>query len=194
MELLILRELYRRYPGKIAIGREMFREPDQEILDRWTKGELPELEFLKATLPEVGLPDPYQRAAMKAVYGAHLPSEGMFEAFFRVQLLWEETMAVRVVDYLRRMPMPYAIVLPEEINIPEEKKDQMMNVDLPQIPLLPADFVWWVPYEGLEGKRVAMGVRLVEKDNEVLVEGVMQGSPAEKAGILTGDRIFSFDG
>lgn len=194
MELLILRELYRRYPGKVAIGMEMFREPDQEILDRWTKGELPELEFLKATLPEVGLPDPYQRAAMKAVYGAHLPSEGMFEAFFRVQLLWEETMAVRVVDYLRRMPMPYAIVLPEEINIPEEKKDQMMNVDLPQIPLLPADFVWWVPYEGLEGKRVAMGVRLVEKDNEVLVEGVMQGSPAEKAGILTGDRIFSFDG
>ena len=194
MELLILRELYRRYPGKVAIGMEMFREPDQEILDRWTKGELPELEFLKATLPEVGLPDPYQRAAMIAVYGAHLPSEGMFEAFFRVQLLWEETMAVRVVDYLRRMPMPYAIVLPEEINIPEEKKDQMMNVDLPQIPLLPADFVWWVPYEGLEGKRVAMGVRLVEKDNEVLVEGVMQGSPAEKAGILTGDRIFSFDG
>jgi membrane-associated protease RseP (regulator of RpoE activity) len=161
---------------------------------------------------------------MKAVYGAHLPSEGMFEAFFRVQLLWEETMAVRVVDYLRsprgegkkmvtitggwhvrygfgipkkvirRMPMPYAIVLPEEISIPEEKKDQMMNVDLPQIPLLPADFVWWVPYEGLEGKQAVMGVRLAGKDNEVLVEGVMPGSPAEKAGILPGDRIFSFDG
>jgi uncharacterized iron-regulated protein len=279
VELLILRELYRRYPGKVAVGMEMFREPDQEILDRWTKGELSELEFLKATkwyenwgsdfgyyrdilnfaresridvialnpsrelqqevrdsgldnvpeslkakLPEVGLPDPYQRAAMKALYGAHLPSEGMFEAFFRVQLLWEETMAVRVVDYLRsprgegkkmvtftggwhvrygfgipkkvirRMPMPYAIVLPEEISIPEEKKDQMMNVDLPQIPLLPADFVWWVPYEGLEGKQAVMGVRLAGKDNEVLVEGVMPGSPAEKAGILPGDRIFSFDG
>jgi uncharacterized iron-regulated protein len=279
VELLILRELYRRVPGKVAVGMEMFREPDQEILDRWTKGELSELEFLKATkwyenwgsdfgyyrdilnfaresridvialnpsrelqqevrnsvpdnmpeslkakLPEVGLPDPYQRAAMKAVYGAHLPSEGMFEAFFRVQLLWEETMAVRVVDYLRsprgegkkmvtitggwhvrygfgipkkvirRMPMPYAIVLPEEISIPEEKKDQMMNVDLPQIPLLPADFVWWVPYEGLEGKQVVMGVRLSGKDNEVLVEGVTPGSPAEKAGILPGDRIFSFDG
>jgi len=279
VELLILRELYRRDPGKVAVGMEMFREPDQEILDRWTKGELSELEFLKATkwyenwgsdfgyyrdilnfaresridvvalnpsrelqqevrnsvpdnvpeslkvkLPEVGEPDPYQRVAMKAVYGAHLPSEGMFEAFFRVQLLWEETMAVRVVDYLRsprgegkkmvtitggwhvrygfgipkkvirRMPMPYAIVLPEEISIPEEKKDQMMSVDLPQIPLLPADFVWWVPYEGLEGKQVVMGVRLSGKDNEVLVEGVTPGSPAEKAGILPGDRIFSFDG
>jgi len=41
---------------------------------------------------------------------------------------------------------------------------------------------------------VVMGVRLSGKDNEVLVEGVTPGSPAEKAGILPGDRIFSFDG
>jgi uncharacterized iron-regulated protein len=279
VELLILRELYRRYPGEVAIGMEMFREPEQEVLDRWTKGELSEIEFLKATkwyenwgsdfgyyrdlldfarenridivalnpskelqqevrtsgldnvserlkakLPEIGEPDPYQRAAMQAVYGDHMPSEGMFDAFLRVQLLWEETMAVRVVDYLRsargegkkmvtftggwhvkygfgipkkvvrRMPMPYTIVLPEEISIPEEKKGQMMHYHLPPIPLLPADFVWWIPYEGLEGKRVLMGVRLAAKDNEVLVEGVTPGSPAEKAGMLAGDRILSFDG
>ena len=280
VELLVIRELFRRYPGKIAIGMEMFREPDQGNLDRWTKGELTEREFLKATkwyenwgsdfgyyrdilafakengidvialnpppelqqevsrtgldnlaasvkakLPEIGEPDPYQKAVMKGVYGGHLPTEGMFESFFRVQLLWEETMAVRIVDYLgsprgagkrmvtitggwhvrygfgipkkvvRRMPMTYGIVEPEEISIPEEKKDQIMKVDLPQVPLHPADFVWMVPYEGLEGKQVAMGVRLAGgKDNEVIVEGVTPGSPAEKAGILKGDRIFSFDG
>jgi uncharacterized iron-regulated protein len=279
VELQIIRELDRRYPGKVAVGMEMFREPDQETLDRWTKGELTEIEFLKATkwyenwgsdfgyyreilhfardnridvialnpsrdlqqevrrtgldnvsaelkakLPGIGDPDPYQRAAMKAVYGAHLPTEGMFESFFRVQLLWEETMAVRVVDYLqsprgkgkkmvtltggwhvryafgipkkvlRKMPIPYVILLPEEISIPEEKKDQLMNVDLPSIPLLPADFYWMVPYEDLEGKQMAMGVRLSSKDNEVLVEGVTDGSPAEKAGVLKGDRLFTFDG
>ncbi len=280
VELLVIRELFRRYPGKIAIGMEMFREPDQGDLDRWTKGELTELEFLKATkwyenwgsdfgyyrdilafakengidvialnpprelqeevsrtgldnlaasvkakLPEIGEPDPYQKATMKGVYGGHLPTEGMFESFFRVQLLWEETMAVRIADYLgsprgagkrmvtitggwhvrygfgipkkvvRRMPMTYSIVEPEEIDIPEDKKDQIMEVDLPRVPLHPADFVWMVPYEGLEGKQVAMGVRLVGgKDNEVLVEGVTPGSPAEKAGILTGDRLLSFDG
>jgi uncharacterized iron-regulated protein len=279
VELLVIKELFRRHPGKIAIGMEMFREPDQEILDRWTRSELSEFEFLRAVkwyaswgsdfgyyreildfardnridvvalnpsselqsevrragldnvpeplkskLPAIGKPDPYQRAAMKAVYGTHMRSEGAFDAFFRVQLLWEETMAVRVVDYLRgprgegkkmvtltggwhvrygfgipkkvirRMPMPYAIVLPEEVSIPEEKKDQMMNVDLPRIPLLPADIVWWVPYEGLEGMQAVMGVRLAEKDGEVLVEGVSPGSPAEKAGMIKGDRILSFDG
>jgi uncharacterized iron-regulated protein len=279
VELNILRELYRRFPGGVAIGMEMFREPDQEVLDRWTKGELSEIEFLRATkwyenwgsdfgyyrdilvfarenridvvalnpprelqeavresgldnvperfrasLPKIGEPDPYQRAAMKAVYGAHIQSEGMFEAFFRVQLLWEETMALRIAEYLRsprgegkklvtltggwhvkygfgipkkvirRMPVPYAIVLPEEISIPEEKKDQVMDVDLPSIPLLPGDFLWVVRYEGLEGKQVLMGVRLAAKDNEVLVEGVLPGSPAEKAGILSGDRILYFEG
>jgi uncharacterized iron-regulated protein len=279
VELQILRELHRRYPGNVAVGMEMFREPDQEALDRWTKGESTEIEFLKATkwyenwgsdfgyyrdilrfardnridvialnpsrelqqevrktgldnvsgdlkakLPAIGEIDPYQRGAMKGVYGGHLSTEGMFEAFFRVQLLWEETMAVRVVDYLRsprgegkkmvtltggwhvrygfgipkkvlrRMPMPYAILLPEEISIPEEKKDQLMNVDLPEIPLLPADFYWMVPYEDLEGKQMVLGVRLSAMDNGVVVEGVTDGSPAGKAGILKGDRFVSFDG
>ncbi len=278
VELRILQEMERRFPGKIAVGMEMFREPDQEFLDRWTKGEMSEIEFLKATkwyenwgsdfgyyrdilrfardrridvvalnpsrelqqevrktgldnvsgelktkLPEIGEPDPYQRAAMKAVYGAHLSTEGMFESFFRVQLLWEETMAVRVVDYLRgprgegkkmvtitggwhvrygfgipkkvlrRMPMPYTILMPEELSIPEDKKDRLMNVNLPEIPLLPADFYWMVPYEDLEGKQMALGVRLSAEDNGVLVEGVMEGSPAAKAGILKGDRFVSFD-
>ena len=280
VELLVIRELYRRYPGKVAIGMEMFREPEQGILDRWTRGELSEFEFLKLTkwyenwgsdfgyyrdilafakenridvialnppmdlqeevsrsgldnlaadvrakLPEIGEPDPYQRAAMKSVYGAHMRSEGNFDAFFRVQLLWEETMAVRITDYLasprgqgkrmvtlsggwhvrygfgipkkviRRMPMAVRIVEPEEISIPEEKKDQAMEVDLPEIPLFPADFIWMVPYEGLEGQQVMMGVRLAAgKDNDVLIEGVTPGSPAEKAGVQKGDRIFSFDG
>ncbi|MBI5576247.1 MAG: ChaN family lipoprotein [Deltaproteobacteria bacterium] len=279
VELAIIRELDRRFPGKVAVGMEMFREPDQDALDRWTKGEMTEIEFLKATkwyenwgsdfgyyreilqfarerridvialnpsrelqqevrkagldnipetlkakLPVVGEPDPYQRAAMKGVYGGHLATEGKFDAFFRVQLLWEETMAVRVVDYLRsrrgegkkmvtltggwhvrygfgipkkvlrRMPLSYTIVMPEEISIPEDKKDRLMKVELPEIPLLPADFHWMVAYEDLEGKSMALGVVLSAKDNDVLVEGVREGSPAAKAGILKGDRLVYIDG
>ena len=279
VELMVIRELARRSPGKIAVGMEMFREPQQDALDRWTKGELSELEFLKASkwhenwgsdfryykdilefardnridvialnppkelerevsetgldnvpadlaarLPVTAPPDPYQRAMMKAVYGAHLPSEGMFDAFFRVQVLWEESMASRVVDYLRsprgegkkivtltggwhvrygfglpkkalrRMPMDYAIILPDEIDIPEDKADQQMDVDLPQVPLLPGDFAWMVRYEDLEKDKVRMGVRIAAKEGAVVVEGVEDGSPAAKAGIVAGDVIVSFDG
>lgn len=279
VELTVIRELLRRFPGRIAIGMEMFRKPQQDALDRWTRGELAELEFLKAVkwydnwgsdfgyyrdilqfakdnridvvalnpsnelqeevsragidnvpealrakLPGIGEADPYQWAAMKAVYGSHLPTEGMFESFFRVQMLWEETMAESVVDYwksprgegkkmvtitggwhvrygfglpkkvVRRMPVPYVIVLPEEIEIPEEKKEQQMDVDLPPVPLLPSDFAWYVPYEGLEGKRVRMGVRLSGKEGAPVIHSVEEGSPAEKAGVRPGDVIVSFDG
>jgi uncharacterized iron-regulated protein len=279
VELAIIKELDKRFPGKVALGMEMFREPDQEALDRWTKGESTEIELLKATkwyenwgsdfgyyreilrfarerkmdvialnpsrelqdevrrtgldnvpaslkakLPDIGEIDPYQHAAMKGVYGGHLATEGRFEAFFRVQLLWEETMALKVVDYLRgprgagkkmvtltggwharygfgipkkvlrRMPVSYTIVMPEEISIPEDKKDRIMNVELPEIPLLPADFHWMVEYEDLEGKSMMLGVMLSPVDNGVVVGGVTEDSPAAKAGILKGDRFVSFDG
>jgi len=47
VELEVIKGLYRRFPGKVAIGMEMFREPQQAVLDQWVKGELTELEFLK---------------------------------------------------------------------------------------------------------------------------------------------------
>jgi len=276
-ELQIIRDLYRRFPDKIAIGMEMFRQPQQPTLDRWTRGELNELQFLEAVdwqktwgidfgyyraildfardhhidvialnppadlqeevrqhgldalsdevrsrLPDIGPPDPYERAAMKALYGAHLPTAGAFDAFFRVQLLWEESMAARAVDYLksargegktlvtltggwhvhygfgvpkkivRRMPLSYVIIEPTEIDTPPEK--QMPGVDLPQIPLLPSDFVWWVRYEDLSASGVHLGVELDDKIGGLVVRSITKGSPAEKSGLLVGDEITAVAG
>lgn len=95
---------------------------------------------------------------------------------------------------IRRMPMPYVIVLPEEIEIPAEKADQQMDVDLPEIPLIPGDFAWMVPYEDLEADKVRMGVSIAEKEGGVVVEHVADASPAAKAGIPAGSVIVSFDG
>lgn len=277
VQLQIIRDLDRRFPGRIAIGMEMFRQPQQATLDRWSQGQLTELEFLQATrwqkswgvdfghykailgfardrhvdlialnpsadlqdevrrhgldslpdevrsrLPEIGDPDPYEHAVMKAIYGAHLPTEGAFEAFFRVQLLWEESMAERVVDYLdsargqgkimvvltgaghveygfgvpkkvlRRMPLPYTIIAPTEIEIPPEK--QMPGVELPAIPLLPSDFVWWIRYEDLAADTVRLGVGIDDSNGALVVRGVAGGSPAERAGLRDGDEITSIAG
>jgi uncharacterized iron-regulated protein len=279
VELAVIRELARRFPGKVAVGMEMVREPQQPALDRWTRGELTEIEFLKlsgwydtwgsdygyyreildfarqsgidvvalnppkklqeevskagldklpeelrAQLPEMGPPDPYQRESLKAVFGAHKATEGMVDSFLRIQALWEETMATRIVSYLesgrgegkrmvvlsggwhvrygfgipkkvlRRLPLPSAILSPEELSIPEEKKDQMMDVDLPEIPLLAADFFWMVPYEGLEKNRVLLGVRLSMKDGRVMIDAVDEDFPAAKVGIPAGSEILSLDG
>ena len=240
VELTVVRELHRRFPGKVAVGMEMFREPQQAVLDRWVKGELTELEFLKASkwyetwgfdfgayrdlllfakenridvialnpskelqeavrrtgldnvpedlrrkLPEIGETDPWQRVVLRGVFGGHAGHGGgdeSFDSFLRVQLLWEETMAQKVVDYLksprgegkrmvtitggwhvkygfglpkkvvRRLPMAYAILLPEEISTPEQKEGRLMQVDLPEVPLLPAHFAWYVPYNRHRGE------------------------------------------
>jgi uncharacterized iron-regulated protein len=281
VELTVVRELHRRFPGKIAVGMEMFREPQQPVLDRWVAGELTELEFLKESkwyetwgydfgayrdlllfakekridvialnpsketqeavrrsgldnvrddlrrvLPEIGEIDPWQREVLRGVFGGHGGHGGddSFDSFLRVQLLWEETMAQRVVDYLksprgegkrmvtitggwhvkygfglpkkviRRMPMAYAVVLPEEISTPEQKEGRLMDVDLPDIPLLPAHFTWYVPFESIEEHRVRMGVRIEEKDGRLVVASVVAGSPAEKAGIVPGDELVALDG
>jgi uncharacterized iron-regulated protein len=280
VQLEILRELHRLYPGGIALGMEMFRQPQQESLDRWVRGELTEPEFLKASrwyenwhsdfgyyrdillfardagidvvalnpprdlqrmvamsaveeipadkaaqLPEMAPADPYQRQMIEAIYQGHEGGEHMVESFLKVQLLWEENMASRITEYLagpsgegkkmvvlaggmhveygfgvpkkvlRRRPGPYVIVLTRAVSIPEEKVEELtMDVDLPDLPLLPGDFLWMIPYDDLEDDKVLLGVRMRSEDDAVFVEEVVEGSPAEGAGILAGDEILSLDG
>ncbi|HEY5996460.1 MAG TPA: ChaN family lipoprotein [Candidatus Deferrimicrobiaceae bacterium] len=286
VELIVIRDMYHRYPGKIAIGMEMFREPQQAALDKWVHGGFAdEAEFLKAVqwygnegwsydfayyrdilnfarekgidiialnpsreletavsrsgidnlapalkgrLPALGEIDPIQKSVLKSIFGGHAASssDARFDGFIRTQMLWEETMAERIVGYLRsprgedkrvvtvtggwhvrygfglpkkvvrRMPMAYSIIMPDEIGPPEdESAGQTMDVDLPPIPLLPSDFVWFVKYESYEGRRMRIGARLDEtKGGEVVVEGLVPGSPGEAAGLRKGDTIFAFDG
>jgi uncharacterized iron-regulated protein len=281
VELAVLKGMHERYPGKVALGMEMFRPGQQEALDNWVRGGYgSEADFLKAAkwfagwgydfgyyreilefardnridvialnppkdledavsrwgidalpeetrarLPALGEVDPIQKGVMKGIYGGHLPSEGMFDSFFRIQMLWEEHMAEAVVAYLRsprgegkrvvtvtggwhvkygfglpkkvvrRLPLPYATVLPEDLTPMSEKlPGQTMEVELPPVPLVPADFYWMVSFETLEGRQVRLGVQIRTSDGAVEVESVVPLSPAEKGGVRKGDRIVSLDG
>jgi uncharacterized iron-regulated protein len=49
LELQVLKEFYKRNGGNIAIGMEMFKRPHQDILDKWTAGEISEKELLFST-------------------------------------------------------------------------------------------------------------------------------------------------
>lgn len=135
---------------------------------------------LAERLPEMDLEDPHHRAMTEAIFAAHKMGPRDTEAFYRVQVLWDETMAQTAADFLQspegqgkrlvifagghhirygygiprrlfqRVPLPYAIVLPFAVEIPENKRDRMMDVKAPDLPMPPGDFVWAVGYTDLE--------------------------------------------
>jgi len=286
----VIEALEQRFPGQIAIGMEMFREPQQGALDRWTRGELDELQFLKASkwydnwssdfghyrgilnfarehrqdvlalnpskeiqqqfaqagaaplppelaerVPQTDFTDPFQRAMLEAVFKGHsaggkpssLSAEAsakMFDRFYRTQILWEESMASRIVDYLnspggagkkmvviagafhvryglgvprkvlRRAAWPYVIVLPTELSIPEEHKEElMMDVETPDIPMLAGDFAWMIPYETIKSQKAQLGVLMRLDAGAVVIDKVVPGSPAAQVGLMPGDAFVSID-
>ncbi len=57
---------------------------------------------LKSQLPDIDRSDPYHRAMTMAIFGD--PRHGtkeVFEKFYEIQLLWEETMAETIANYLK---------------------------------------------------------------------------------------------
>jgi uncharacterized iron-regulated protein len=169
---------------------------------------------LRRQLPkDMDLDDPYHRAKSEAIFSGHAHVAGI-EGFYPAQVVWDETMAETGADYLsqhpgshllilaggyhveqgvgiprrlfRRVPVPFATVLPYTPVTPEDKQDRLMNVDMPPIPLPLADFVWAVPYGDLPG--VKLGVWIDNRDG-VRVLTVVDDSPAARAGIVAEDRI-----
>lgn len=273
VQLEILKGLWRRFPGKVAVGMEMFRRPAQPALDRFIEGGLGEKEFqriwhdnwrvdygyyrdlfvfimenkipliaLNAShemevkvrekgitglspedqkgLPEIDRNDIHHRKALEAIYKGHGAGLTGFEVFYDTMLLWDETMAESILRYLaspagadkkmvvfaggfhvsygfgiprrlfRRLQEPYKIVIPYAKDTPEEKK--MLDVKLPDFPLLLADYVWVVKYRELEGKKVLLGVQVEPSQAGIRILSVLPGSAAEEAGINAGDIIIFF--
>jgi uncharacterized iron-regulated protein len=175
-------------------------------------------------LPDMDMNDPYHRAHIKAIFEKHPGKNQSFEQFYRVQVLWEESMALSIAEYLateagkdkqivifagaehveygfgiprrafRRMPLPYTIVLPTAIHISAEKQHKVMKVTLPEVPLLPGDFAWIVKYQDLEDKKVYLGVLIRETEDGVKILKTIEGSVAEKAGLKDNDIVTAFDG
>lgn len=274
VQLKILKGLWERFQGKIAVGMEMFRIPVQSDLDRWIEGRLGDKDFQKIWydnwrvdygyyqalltfirenkiplialnaphdievrvgvkglmglspedqkgLPEIDRNDPYHRTVLQAIYKGHGAGLKGFEGFYDTMLLWDETMAESVAQYLkssagadhkmvvfaggfhvnygfgiprrlfRRLQEPYKIVIPYAKGSPEEKK--MIGVKLPDLPLLLSDYVWVVRYRELESRKVLLGVQVEPSRPGVRILSVSPASTADEAGIKVGDIIVSFD-
>ncbi|GAB4248035.1 ChaN family lipoprotein [Deferrisoma sp.] len=197
---------------RAAVRVDELEDLDPELRDRLPK--------------DLDLDDPYHRAFIQGIFGGHSKGTSHGDAFYRVQAIWDETMAETAARFLadpehrdmrlvvfaggnhvrygfgvprrvfRRVPAAYVIVDPLTIEIPEDKKEKLlMDVELPDLPLRPADVYWAVGYDDLEDDRVMLGVQIEKAEGGgALVNGVMPGSPAAKAGIREGDVIVAVDG
>ncbi len=172
--------------------------------------------------PELDDQDPYHRAFSMAAFGGHRGTEKALEKPYRMLLLWEETMAQTVSQFLmnpkykdtklvvlcggfhvqygfgipkrayRRVPHAYSILQPTVTHIPEELKDREMEVKKVSIPLYATDYAWIVDYKVPDNVR--LGVRLAQKKEGVTIMEVMENTNAQRAGILKGDLLLRMDG
>lgn len=175
-------------------------------------------------LPEMDLDDPYHGAFVTAMYSGHSHGTSGLEGFQRVQTLWDETMAENVARYLesqegknrrlvvvaggnhvrhgfgiprrvfRRLPTSYLIIGSKELVVPEDKRDRLMDVEVPKFPMPPYDFLVFTEYEDLAPPKVMLGILLDEAEGKVRVKSVLPGSVAEAAGLQEGDVLLEIDG
>lgn len=233
VQFSILKGLYGKLPGKMALGLEMLPRGSQSMVNAYVQGRLNEKEFARLwvknwghtfpyyreilayarenripllalntdddvknavrkhalheldpdtadRLPDMDLDDPYYEARTRSIFEGHHMGPKNSDKFLRVQTLWDETMAETAAEFLtspegkgmhlivlagghhvtygfgiprrlfRRVSLPYAVVSTLMVEIPENKKDRLMDVTLPDLPLSPADFYWAVGYRDLE--------------------------------------------
>jgi uncharacterized iron-regulated protein len=130
-----------------------------------------------------------------------------FDDFYQAQVLWDETMAQNVHDYLSNNPDRQVVVLVGAGHvafgdgIPSRtyrrgKYDQVIiiaNVAGDNLEQDMADFFLFSPVVQPPFS-AKLGVILNDEDNKLVLKKVMQSSPAQKSGLKSGDLLLSFDG
>jgi uncharacterized iron-regulated protein len=145
------------------------------------------------------------RERLRAVFDQHKGSkERSFDFFYQAQVLWDETMAESVDEYLRREPGRQLVVvaggghLAYGSGIPKRAfrrngLEYALILNDPDMDREIADYLVFPPaLEGVTAPRLM--VVLKEQDGYVTVLDVPENSVSRKAGIKAGDRILALDG
>ena len=174
------------------------------------------------SFPEMDESDVYHKTFSMSIFGGHVDHAEALKKPYQMLVLWEETMAKTVAEFLkntsdgklvvlaggfhvqygfgipkrafRRIPHAYSIILPTVTQLPAELKDREMKVKHVSIPLYAGDFAWRLEYKVQPENKVKLGVQLKESDLGISVLFVGKNSNAGKAGILKGDVLLALGG
>ncbi len=181
----------------LNVRKEISKKVAKEGIDALTKKEMKELP------KSMDFTNLVYRQYMRQIYEAHAKkSFKNFENFFYAQVLWDETMADNIANFLKSHPDFQMVVLAGNghlrfgYGIPDRIKRRGVKdykIVLQNDKLKPeiADFILYPPHIDLP-KEKKLGVYLKD-DKTLVVDKVSKDSAASKAGLKKGDEIVQID-
>lgn len=197
-EILLFAREYRIPVIALNIRKELVSKVSKEGLQALTDEELKEV-------PEYfDLSDMEYRERLKESFESHSGSKDRnFDFFYQAQVLWDESMAHNLDDFIRKNPDYKVVVLAGAghmafgSGIPKRsyrlnKRDYAVILNTGDIKKDVADFVLLpAPVSLPESPR--LGVMLKEDDRKVVISGLSSGGLAEKAGLKENDIVVFID-
>ncbi|MGE4497096.1 MAG: ChaN family lipoprotein [Deferribacterales bacterium] len=155
----------------------------------------------KHTASEIDYADPSYREDLKGIFDMH-PSRQVFENFLEAQLLWDETMAETVADYLRNNDGMLVVLagnghIRKGYGVPERVKRRtgLKYISIVQDEPAEKGIADFVLYPGrLDGATAPkLGVAVKDPDSSPEITEIGDDTPAAKAGLRVGDVITGID-
>jgi uncharacterized iron-regulated protein len=156
--------------------------------------------------PDMDMSDEKYKKRLKQAYGQHDASRGIsFENFYQSQILWDETMAHAIDDFLSQNQDHQIVVIAGSGHISYGSGIPKMTFRLNQkeyITLVNAKA--GIPAEGIADyvlfpepltapSSPRLGIYINEKDTAVTIEEFSRGSVAKNAGMKKGDQLLYVD-
>lgn len=182
----------------LNIQKEIVSKVSRNGLQTLTDAELKEL-------PEyLDLSDSKYHERLRGFFDRHSHADKMsFDFFYEAQILWDESMAHNLDEFIKKNPGYKVVVLAGEghmmfgSGIPKRtfelnKRDYAVILNAGDIEKNIADFVLFpTPVSLPESPK--LGVQLKEEDKKVIIDQFAPDSIAEKAGMKADDIILSID-